>query len=71
MERTCPICHKAVKTSDREESDRGRFLPFCSERCKLVDLGAWLDAEYKIVPTPDELESGESPEGDNIPDENL
>lgn len=24
------------------------FLPFCSERCKLLDLGAWLDGDYAI-----------------------
>lgn len=24
-------------------------FPFCSERCKLVDLGAWLDEAYRIV----------------------
>lgn len=23
-------------------------FPFCSERCKLIDLGAWLDEEYRI-----------------------
>jgi len=33
-----------------------RFFPFCCERCKLIDLGAWLDAEYRIAsePPPDE-----------------
>ncbi len=25
------------------------FYPFCSERCKLIDLGAWLDSDYKII----------------------
>lgn len=69
MEHTCPICHGTVPTSAKEGSDQARFLPFCSERCKLIDLGAWFDAEYKIVPTPDELDSAESPEGDNAPDE--
>ena len=31
-----------------------RFFPFCSERCKLIDLGAWLDAGYRIPSKPDE-----------------
>jgi uncharacterized protein len=25
------------------------YFPFCSERCKLVDLGAWLDGDYRIA----------------------
>lgn len=29
------------------------FFPFCSQRCKLIDLGAWLDAEYKMNSGPD------------------
>lgn len=42
----CPICRKPVETSSGEQSE---CFPFCSERCRLVDLGAWLDAEYRIV----------------------
>lgn len=38
----CPTCKKkAVKKGDK-------FFPFCSERCKLVDLGSWLDGRYVI-----------------------
>jgi endogenous inhibitor of DNA gyrase (YacG/DUF329 family) len=33
-----------------------RFFPFCSERCRLVDLGAWFDADYRIPSKPDEQE---------------
>ncbi len=38
----CPTCKK--------EGDwfAGRYGPFCSERCKLVDLGKWLNEEIKI-----------------------
>jgi endogenous inhibitor of DNA gyrase (YacG/DUF329 family) len=38
----CPTCKK--------EGDwfAGRFGPFCSERCKLVDLGKWLSEEPRI-----------------------
>ena len=28
------------------------FFPFCSQRCKLIDLGIWLNAEYKIISEP-------------------
>jgi len=46
-------------------ASRPRFFPFCSERCKLVDLNAWLDADYRIPARPDEesedaMSSGEA-----------
>ena len=37
-----------------------KFFPFCSERCKLIDLGAWFDAEYRIPSRPDEESEGPS-----------
>jgi uncharacterized protein len=40
----CPICKKGVETS----SGRNPYRPFCSERCRLVDLGSWLDGERRI-----------------------
>lgn len=43
MARPCPICEKAVPP--REEN---RAFPFCSDRCRLVDLGKWLGGEYRI-----------------------
>jgi hypothetical protein len=31
-----------------------RFRPFCSERCRLLDLGAWMDGRYRVEPvSPD------------------
>jgi endogenous inhibitor of DNA gyrase (YacG/DUF329 family) len=41
--RACPICRKPVPP--REEN---RAFPFCSERCKLLDLGKWLGEEYRV-----------------------
>lgn len=38
----CPICKK--KTTWEENPWR----PFCSERCKLLDLGKWVAEEYRI-----------------------
>jgi endogenous inhibitor of DNA gyrase (YacG/DUF329 family) len=35
------------------------FRPFCSERCKLIDLGAWADERYRVAavdPADDEPE---------------
>ncbi len=43
MPRGCPICRKPV--APREQN--GAF-PFCSDRCRLVDLGRWLGEDYRI-----------------------
>jgi endogenous inhibitor of DNA gyrase (YacG/DUF329 family) len=51
---TCPTCHRPFLVPARAKVGRYRSLPFCSERCKLIDLGAWLDAEYRIPARPDE-----------------
>jgi len=48
MKHKCPICHKTIKAKPQEKSEEIKFYPFCSRRCKLVDLGMWLDAGYKI-----------------------
>lgn len=37
----CPICKKKVAKDAPE-------MPFCSERCRLVDLGNWASEKYKI-----------------------
>jgi endogenous inhibitor of DNA gyrase (YacG/DUF329 family) len=39
----CPICGKPVEWSRSQ-----RWKPFCSERCKLIDLGAWIDEHHRI-----------------------
>jgi endogenous inhibitor of DNA gyrase (YacG/DUF329 family) len=53
----CPICKKPVEEpakGDRGAAPRPAF-PFCSERCKLIDLGRWLDGKYQVpVVGPDE-----------------
>jgi len=38
----CPTCKRVV-----EREGNGHF-PFCSERCRLVDLGKWLDGDYAV-----------------------
>ncbi len=38
----CPICKKTTKTTDAD-------FPFCSERCKLLDLGKWASGGYVIA----------------------
>jgi endogenous inhibitor of DNA gyrase (YacG/DUF329 family) len=45
---TCPVCHKTIVTSDKKDHPKPRYFPFCSERCRLVDLGSWFDGRYKL-----------------------
>ncbi len=53
----CPHCGKSV-----EWSAESRFRPFCSERCKLIDLGQWASESYRL---PDNTAPGqfEEPSG--------
>lgn len=49
LEVRCPTCRKKVIW---EESP---YSPFCSERCKLIDLGEWISEGYRIsTPLDDE-----------------
>jgi len=41
----CPICKRPVPAPDPNVP--GPY-PFCGERCKLIDLGRWLDGKYQI-----------------------
>ena len=42
MERRCPVCNKF------SDSERNADFPFCSERCRLLDLGNWSSEKYVI-----------------------
>jgi uncharacterized protein len=45
-----------------DPSSPNLFYPFCSERCKLIDLGRWLDGKYQIpVEKEQEDESDQRP----------
>jgi len=50
----CPICKRKT-----EFSPSNRWRPFCSERCKMVDLGAWANEKFRIPDPggPDDEES--------------
>ena len=37
----CPTCRKPVEYGAPD-------FPFCSERCRLIDVGRWADEEYRI-----------------------
>jgi endogenous inhibitor of DNA gyrase (YacG/DUF329 family) len=58
----CPICNKIVIESAQAQPEKAKYFPFCSERCKLVDLGGWLNAEYKIISEHQSQEPIEPPD---------
>ena len=47
----CPICKKPVKSTDAE-------LPFCSERCRTIDLGKWASGGYVVSSPVTDAEEG-------------
>ena len=47
----CAICKKPI---DPTATD---WIPFCSERCKLIDLSHWLDGDYRIPGAPADLDA--------------
>lgn len=44
MERQCPICRRSAAAPRENKS-----FPFCSPRCKAVDLGRWFTESYRIA----------------------
>jgi endogenous inhibitor of DNA gyrase (YacG/DUF329 family) len=63
MKRRCPICRKPT------DSEMNADFPFCSERCRLLDLGNWASEKYVISnPVFDESEEEDSRPSD--PDDN-
>jgi endogenous inhibitor of DNA gyrase (YacG/DUF329 family) len=57
----CPQCGKPV-----EWTPESRYRPFCSERCKLLDFGAWVAEAYR-VPVDLQDEDSESSAHDEDP----
>jgi hypothetical protein len=42
MKHRCPICKRAT------DSESDKDFPFCNERCRLMDLGAWASEKYVV-----------------------
>jgi endogenous inhibitor of DNA gyrase (YacG/DUF329 family) len=42
---SCPICERVMEGQSPKEWPQ---LPFCSERCKTIDLGRWLNESYRL-----------------------
>jgi endogenous inhibitor of DNA gyrase (YacG/DUF329 family) len=58
----CPRCGKRASLDRANE-----WRPFCSERCKMIDLGKWAAGEYAI---PSEEPGGEAPQDEPRPKPN-
>ncbi|MEP7243276.1 MAG: DNA gyrase inhibitor YacG [Gammaproteobacteria bacterium] len=56
----CPTCRR-----ETEWSADAPFRPFCSERCRLIDLGAWLSEQRAIPGDPTPPPEGESSQSDD------
>jgi len=54
MKLKCPICKKETKLGDPD-------FPFCSERCRLIDLGNWASEKYAIPGPPAEIPTSAPP----------
>jgi hypothetical protein len=57
----CPTCDREIDWA------QSPFRPFCSERCKLIDLGAWLTEKHSIAGEPaadDPVDRTPGPDGD-------
>jgi len=69
MKRRCPICGKRVGKPSKDKKQNAQisnFFPFCSERCKLVDLNAWLESEYIISNPLDEQKKDKLDKPENM-----
>lgn len=63
VEVKCPICKKGVAAN-------GEDLPFCSERCRLIDLGKWASGQYVVSsPVHDLSDEMEDSQHGNVDDE--
>jgi endogenous inhibitor of DNA gyrase (YacG/DUF329 family) len=72
MKHRCPVCRKVIDAAIQQESREGNFYPFCSQRCKMVDLGRWLDGNYKIISRlrPEDAEKIDESDADGHKGEN-
>ncbi|MCI0402438.1 MAG: DNA gyrase inhibitor YacG [Acidobacteria bacterium] len=56
MKWRCPICQQATNSAIHAD------FPFCSERCRLLDLGRWADETYRISSPAPAIESENEPD---------
>ncbi|RLS53973.1 MAG: DNA gyrase inhibitor YacG [Planctomycetota bacterium] len=63
---TCPLCKKTLTPDEQAAA----YFPFCSPRCKQVDLMRWFDGKYAVVEPLDSARLAmELPETDELPED--
>ena len=50
---SCPVCRRKIVI------EKTNSMPFCSERCRLVDLGRWINEEIGVPVEPGSLQEAE------------
>ena len=63
MTRPCPTCGEPVDL----ETNRDR--PFCSERCRMIDLGRWAAEDYRVESGKSANAEFDENEGDGLPEQ--
>jgi endogenous inhibitor of DNA gyrase (YacG/DUF329 family) len=58
----CPICRRSIEWEGNPDR------PFCSERCRLIDLGSWAAERYRIAGAPPDTTAGEDGDDDETPE---
>jgi endogenous inhibitor of DNA gyrase (YacG/DUF329 family) len=55
----CPICDREMRAASAAELPH---LPFCSDRCRRIDLGRWLGEKYRIEGPDSSVPSDDGPD---------
>jgi len=63
----CPTCKRTFEATEEAKGGQRRPLPFCSSRCRLADLGNWLDGGYRIPTATDDQDLDAPPPDDKPP----
>ncbi|MBC7984104.1 MAG: DNA gyrase inhibitor YacG [Candidatus Obscuribacterales bacterium] len=58
---TCPTCKRQIDITANSS-----WRPFCSERCKLIDLGAWASERHAIPASGESPDEFEAEDGDSF-----
>lgn len=53
---SCPICQRSAQPRAQNVA-----FPFCSPRCKAIDLGQWFDEKYRVPVADSEGDAGQTP----------
>jgi endogenous inhibitor of DNA gyrase (YacG/DUF329 family) len=66
----CPTCNRALTVAPgATPAQAWPYRPFCSERCRSIDLGSWLDGAFRISTPVSEEDLDGAPAAEADPDE--